>query len=288
MIEAGWSARTFEIVVPPLKPTHRSLRLEWCCTRGNYTATEWNQVVFSDKSTLNLSNDDNPVRVWRLRGEHVNPAFALQRYTDLWGAIAYNTRLPLILIRGTMTAQRYVHDILQPHVLPLMQRLPGAIFQQDNARPHTARVSQDCLCTDTKLPWPTRSPDLSPIEHIGSFLMASWASHAFERTRGNITANMERNVSRNRTELVCLNARSYRIMHSGQEGVQQGAKKEDLRRIASELELCVSDKLTVLDFMDLIKNCDRYKNDPDSVHELANLIIEERKYDESQQLELEK
>ncbi|GFW18187.1 DUF1758 domain-containing protein [Trichonephila clavipes] len=65
-------------------------------------------------------------------------------------------------------------------------------------------------------------------------------------------------------------------------------KKEDLRRIASELELCVSDKLTVLDFMDLTKNCDRYKNDPDSVHELANLIIEERKYDESQQLELEK
>ncbi|GFX31469.1 integrase catalytic domain-containing protein [Trichonephila clavipes] len=67
----------------------------------------------------------------------------------------------------------------------------------------------------------------------------------------------------------------------------KGAKK-DLRRIASELELCVSDKLTVLDLMDLIKNCDRYKNDPDSVHELANLIIEERKYDESQQLELEK
>ncbi|GFU80688.1 uncharacterized protein TNCV_514151, partial [Trichonephila clavipes] len=68
----------------------------------------------------------------------------------------------------------------------------------------------------------------------------------------------------------------------------KGAKKEDLRRIASELELCISNKLTVLDFMDLIKNCDRYKNDPDSVHELANLIIEERKYDESQQLELEK
>ncbi|GFS54639.1 hypothetical protein TNCV_2749301 [Trichonephila clavipes] len=66
----------------------------------------------------------------------------------------------------------------------------------------------------------------------------------------------------------------------------KGAKKEDLRRIASELELCVSDKLTILDFMDLIKNCDRYKNDPDFLHELANLIIEERKYEESQQLEV--
>ncbi|GFT79737.1 histone-lysine N-methyltransferase SETMAR [Trichonephila clavipes] len=30
----------------------------------------------------------------------------------------------------------------------------------------TARVSQDCLRIVTTLPWPTRSPDLSPIEHI--------------------------------------------------------------------------------------------------------------------------
>ncbi|GFW72455.1 transposable element Tcb2 transposase [Trichonephila clavipes] len=65
-----------------------------------------------------------------------------------------------------ITAQRYVHDILQPHVLSLVQRLLGAIFQQDNVRPHTARVSQDCLLTATTLPSPARSPDLSPIEHI--------------------------------------------------------------------------------------------------------------------------
>ncbi|GFX62326.1 transposable element Tcb2 transposase [Trichonephila clavipes] len=70
----------------------------------------------------------------------------------VWDAIAYNTRSPLVLIHGTMTAQQYVHDILHPHVLPLMQRLPGAIFQQDNARPHTARVSQVCLRTVTTLP----------------------------------------------------------------------------------------------------------------------------------------
>ncbi|GFV86389.1 hypothetical protein TNCV_1469511 [Trichonephila clavipes] len=35
-----------------------------------------------------------------------------------------------------MTAQRYVHDILQLHVLPLMQWLPEANFQQDNVLPH--------------------------------------------------------------------------------------------------------------------------------------------------------
>ncbi|GFW40321.1 transposable element Tcb2 transposase [Trichonephila clavipes] len=99
-------------------------------------------------------------------------AFALQIHTAptdgvmVWGSIAYNTRLPLVSIRGTMATQWYVHDIVQPHVLPLMQRLPGAIFQQDNARPHTTKVSQDCLRTVTTLTWPALSPDLFPIEHI--------------------------------------------------------------------------------------------------------------------------
>ncbi|GFW29438.1 transposable element Tcb1 transposase [Trichonephila clavipes] len=69
-----------------------------------------------------------------------------------------------------MTAQRYVHGILQLNVLPLMQRLPGSIFQQDNARPQSVRVSQKCLRTVTSLPWPARSPDLSPIEHIWDHL----------------------------------------------------------------------------------------------------------------------
>ncbi|GFU07254.1 transposable element Tcb2 transposase [Trichonephila clavipes] len=110
---------------------------------------EWNQVVLSDESRFNLSSDGNRVRVWRPHDERLNPAFALQRHTALtagvmvWSAITYNTRSPLVLTRGTITVQRCVHDILQPHLLPLMQRLPGAIFQQDSDRSHTARVSQD-------------------------------------------------------------------------------------------------------------------------------------------------
>ncbi|GFV13697.1 transposable element Tcb2 transposase [Trichonephila clavipes] len=116
----------------PLTPTYRRLRLDWCHARENWTAAEWNQVVFSDEFRFNLSSDDNRIRVWRPRS--LNSAFALQRHTDptagarVWGVIAYNTRSLLVLIRGTMTAQRYVHDILQPHMLPLMQRLPGAFF----------------------------------------------------------------------------------------------------------------------------------------------------------------
>ncbi|GFX84936.1 transposable element Tcb2 transposase [Trichonephila clavipes] len=132
MMKAGWSARRVD----------RQLGRSDCIMRSN-------------ESIFNLSSDNNRVRVWRPHGEHLNPAFALQCHTApaagvmVRGSIAYNTRSSLVLIRGTMTAHRYVHDILQPYVLPFMQLLPGAIFQQDNAPPHTARVSQDCLRTVT-------------------------------------------------------------------------------------------------------------------------------------------
>ncbi|GFY02709.1 transposable element Tcb2 transposase [Trichonephila clavipes] len=45
-------------------------------------------------------------------------------------------------------------------------RRPGAVFLQDNARPHTARVAQDFLRHFQTLPWPAHSPDLSPVDHV--------------------------------------------------------------------------------------------------------------------------
>ncbi|GBM00744.1 hypothetical protein AVEN_150911-1 [Araneus ventricosus] len=47
---------------------------------------------------------------------------------------------------------------------------PGAIFQQDNARPHTSRIAQDFLRHVQTLPWPARSPYLSPTEHVWDHL----------------------------------------------------------------------------------------------------------------------
>ncbi|GFU66812.1 transposable element Tcb2 transposase [Trichonephila clavipes] len=64
-----------------LTHTHRHLRLQRCHARGNWTAAEWNHVVFSNESRFNLSSDGNRVRVWRPRGERINPAFSLQRHT---------------------------------------------------------------------------------------------------------------------------------------------------------------------------------------------------------------
>ncbi|GFX12228.1 DDE_3 domain-containing protein [Trichonephila clavipes] len=100
------------------------------------------------------------------------PIFIVERHTAIsqgvtvWGAISWDTRSSLVVLQGTLTARRYVDDILTPIVLPMLSSRPGAIYQQDNARPHTARLSQQCLQGSDVLPWPARSPDLSPIKHV--------------------------------------------------------------------------------------------------------------------------
>ncbi|GFT06182.1 transposable element Tcb2 transposase [Trichonephila clavipes] len=159
-------------VVPLLGSPVSSQTIRKCLAEGHLGSR---RPLRNDESIFNLSSDDNRVRVWRTRGERLNHAFALQRQTSptagmmVWGVFVYNTWSPLVLIRVTLTAQQYVHAILQPHVLQLMQRLPGAIFQQDNFRPHTARMSQDTLRIVTSLPWRVPSPDFFPIEHIVIF-----------------------------------------------------------------------------------------------------------------------
>ncbi|GFW29282.1 transposable element Tcb2 transposase [Trichonephila clavipes] len=105
-----------------------------------WNATDWQKVVFIDESRFVFGTDDNRVRVCR------RPAY------DCWST--------LIVMRGTFTGQCYVDDILLPHVGPFPNGLLGAIFQQDNAHPHIARVAQVFLRHFQTLPW-ARFPDLS-------------------------------------------------------------------------------------------------------------------------------
>ncbi|GFW11933.1 hypothetical protein TNCV_4529991 [Trichonephila clavipes] len=156
----------------PLTPHHRQCRLDFCRPRATWSVTDWRLVIFSDESRFSLSADDHRTRVWRRTGQRFDPAFIVERHTAIsqgvtvWGAISWNTRSSLVVLQGTLTARRYVDDILTPIVLPMLSSRPGAIYQQDNARPHTARLSQQCLQGYDVLPWPARSPDLSPIEHV--------------------------------------------------------------------------------------------------------------------------
>ncbi|GFX43970.1 transposable element Tcb1 transposase [Trichonephila clavipes] len=116
----------------PLTPEHRQLRLQWCQARSMWNVTDWQKVVFSDKSWFVLGSDDNHVRVWRRPGERYNSPHTVLCHTArlagvmVWGAQVYDSRSTLIVMRGTLTGQHYVDDILLPHGGPFLDGLPVA------------------------------------------------------------------------------------------------------------------------------------------------------------------
>lgn len=163
-------------LVLPLTADHCRQRLNWCRERNHWEA-EWHNVVFSDESRFCLGMHDGRRRVRRRRGERHDIGFVVERHVHrtvgvmVWGAIAYGSRSPLLFIRGSMTAARYVNEVLQATLLPYLDDRPlrpQVLFQQDNARPHIARQTMDFLqqAGVNLLPWPPRSPDLNPIEHV--------------------------------------------------------------------------------------------------------------------------
>ena len=90
-----------------------------------------------------------------------------------WSGVASPKTEGLIVIRGNMTGQRYVNEILRPVVAPMANRIgQNFVFQDDNARPHRARVATDFLTQQGigSLPWPAKSPDMSPIKHLWDVL----------------------------------------------------------------------------------------------------------------------
>ncbi|GFT82455.1 transposable element Tcb1 transposase [Trichonephila clavipes] len=99
---------------------------------------------------------------------HTGPA----RGIVVWGGIGYHSRIPLVRIADTLNCQRYIFEVLEPVVLPYLQGLATATFQQDNARPHGARIVQRFFVNHQieLLPWSTRSPDLSPRENMWSMV----------------------------------------------------------------------------------------------------------------------
>ena len=72
---------------------------------------------------------------------------------------------------GSVTAHRYIAEVLRPLVLPFFARRRHR-FQQDNTPAHTARATQLFLQGNNiqTLPWPALSPDLNPIEQLWAYL----------------------------------------------------------------------------------------------------------------------
>ncbi|GFV62279.1 transposable element Tc3 transposase [Trichonephila clavipes] len=88
----------------------------------------------------------------------------------VWAGITINGRTCLhVVANGTMTCQRYIVEVLLPHVR-LFRGAVGDkfVFMDDNATCHRTLAVQDCLDSEgsQRLVWPAGFPDLNPIENV--------------------------------------------------------------------------------------------------------------------------
>ncbi|GBO00678.1 hypothetical protein AVEN_119799-1 [Araneus ventricosus] len=117
------------------------------------------------------SSDDDRVLTRRRPGEHLQPTCLRPRHIGptsgvmVGGAISYDSRSTFVVIPRTLTANLYVSGD-STCCATIHEQHSGGVFQQNNGRPHTAVVTQHTLQSVDMLPWPARSPDLSPIEHV--------------------------------------------------------------------------------------------------------------------------
>ena len=84
-----------------------------------------------------------------------------------------------VINNGTLTALRYVSEILDVYVRPYAGAFgENFILMDDNARAHRARITDQYLeqATIVRMEWPAGSLDLNPIEHAWDMLQTAVSS----------------------------------------------------------------------------------------------------------------
>ncbi|GFU10397.1 transposable element Tcb1 transposase [Trichonephila clavipes] len=115
------------VVYVPLTRQHRTARLQWCREHHNWTEQDWACVLFSDEK--NIQEKDR------------YPTCSIM----VWAGIMINGRTRLhVVVNGTLTGQRYIDEVLLPHVR-LFRGAVGDkfVFMDENATCHRTLAVQD-------------------------------------------------------------------------------------------------------------------------------------------------
>ena len=134
-------------------------------------------IIITDESTVEV--DMIKGGIWRRRGHYPPGSFKTKDphpvHVMVWGGIGPNGyKTKLLKVEGKLNSIKYMQMLLENDIFINLKAKFGDnyIFQQDNAPCHASNYTVGLLtdCVPALLDWPAKSPDLSPIEQVWSYL----------------------------------------------------------------------------------------------------------------------
>jgi len=179
-----------------LSPIHQMKRLTWAHQMSSWEVSDWRKCIFTDETTYSSSgHQGGPRRVRRKAGTGNQERYQDKQQhsnrfsTGLYAAITFGYHTPLVYIRQRkpsertspgdrlgLNSQQFVHEVLEPYLLPFLQKLPSQreeyLLAEDGLGVHRSILTTNFYHSQhiMKLNWPPKSPDMNPIENVWHML----------------------------------------------------------------------------------------------------------------------
>jgi len=156
---------------------HIAKRLEWAKTHKDWTAEDFERVIWSDECSVEKSKDSRQQQALREPGEQWLAHCIHPKEKDkgislmVWGSFWGKRKGPLVPITQNINKTRYIR-LSRRYLFPVIDQMfsfgmPDILFQQDNAPVHKAYNVMEWLERNSMevVEHSPYSPDLNPIEH---------------------------------------------------------------------------------------------------------------------------